>query len=119
MARVITDRVVIDSHFIATMTKAWGVDPSTKVTQVARATYLIDFASSEEMGEVLYMDYPWLYRQDIIAMRRATGHQDLKQSFVDRVELWTQLHNLPHEAVTDEGVLYVVDKIWKPVSDVR
>lgn len=43
LARVITDRVVFDDNFITQMIGIWGAHPGTRISPIARNTYLIDF----------------------------------------------------------------------------
>lgn len=100
------------------MSKAWGVHPQTKFTVVGRNTFLIDFHSDREKTAVMNRD-PWLFRGDIIAMRRARGQEDLSIDFIQMVDLWTQLHNIPPESVNKEGICHFASSLGKTVSDAR
>jgi hypothetical protein len=53
VARVISDRVAIDTQFVEIMTRVWRMGPAGSITPIERNTYLIQFGSSEEMNTTL------------------------------------------------------------------
>lgn len=118
LARVITDRTVFDDNFINHMMTTWGVHPATRISPIAKHTYLIDFVSTREMYEVLQKE-PWTYRSDLVAMRKVHEPSQLKSEFVSHVAIWTQFHNMPPEMLSAEGTLFLARKIGSPVSEVR
>lgn len=119
MARIVTDKAVIDAHFTATMLRAWGVNPQTKIRVVDRNIYTIQFVTKDELERVLGRGI-WTYKQDVVALKRIQGQADLGKPEVKQMELWCQWHRIPHESVTHEGLLMVAQsKVGVPLSDVE
>ncbi|KAF3326268.1 Zinc knuckle [Carex littledalei] len=52
-------------------------------------------------------------------MRKVYESSQLRADFINHVSLWTQFHNVPHEMLSAEGVLYLARKIGAPVSEVE
>lgn len=100
------------------MLAAWRVSPATRITPIARHTYLVDFVSSREMYEVLQNEQ-WTYRVDIIALKIVCDPSQLKPDFVTHFTLTTQFHNVcPPELLSVEGIYYIARKVGVPVSEV-
>lgn len=118
IAKVLTDRTTFTNQFSSLMRRVWGVDPGTQITMIATNTFLVDFVSVEEMKGVLKRD-PWVYRQDMIAMRRANCQAEVSAGHVSHIEIWTQLHNVPTEVVSNEGIAIMVEKLGPQLSDVQ
>lgn len=51
LARVITNRMVIDDNFIRQMLNLWSVTPGTRIAHITNRTYLINFVSQQDMYE--------------------------------------------------------------------
>lgn len=62
------------------------------------------------MEKVLKKD-PWSYRQDLIAMRRARCQSEVSVNHVTHIGIWTQIHNVPLEVVSAEGITIMVAKL--------
>lgn len=118
LARVITDRTVFDDNFTRMMMRDWQADPRTRISPIAKNTYLVDFATMKEMYEVLEKE-PWFYSTDVVSMRKVHEPTQLRPDFVDHVSLWTQFHNVPPEMLSAEGIVYLAEKIGTPISEVR
>lgn len=118
LARVITDRMNIDDNFIHQMINIWSVHPATRISPIARHTYLVDFVCEKEMYEVLQKE-PWNYRSDIVSMKKVHEPAQLVPEYVDHVTLWTQFHNVPPEMLSAAGIYYLSNDIGIPVSEVR
>lgn len=118
LARVMTDRTVFDDNFTNMMMRDWEANPRTRISPIAKNTYLVDFATAKEMYEVLEKE-PWFYRTDVVSMRKVHEPSQLKSDFVEHVSLWTQFHNVPPEMLSAEGIYYLAGLIGTPVSEVR
>lgn len=118
LAKVITDRSVIDDNFTSTMLRNWGVHPATRISPIARGTYLVDFVCDTEMYEVLRKE-PWGYRGDVVSLRKVYEPAHLTSDFINHVSLWTQFHNVPAEMLSAEGIQYLAQQIGSPLSEVR
>lgn len=118
LASVFTDRMVFDDNFINSMLVNWRAQPTTRITPIARHTYLVDFTSSWEMYEVLHNE-PWTYRADIIALKRVHDPSQLRPEFVTHFTLCTQFHNVPPELLSTEGIYYLARRVGTPDSEVR
>lgn len=117
LAKVVTTRPVIDNQFGVTMLKVWGKHPDTRISPIGGNTFLIDFVAKNDMLEVLNRQ-PWTYRQDLIAMTKVSKQSDLNEEFVDKVEIWTQLHNIPPECISETGLRLVAERLGLLTSDV-
>ncbi|KAF3330557.1 hypothetical protein FCM35_KLT03911 [Carex littledalei] len=72
MARVVSDRSVMEGGFTQTMMKAWGSHYNTEITTVARNIFLIQFVNAHELSRVMSRGI-WTYRGDAVALRRVYG----------------------------------------------
>lgn len=118
LAHVMTDRVVFDDNFITHMLELWGPYLGTRISPIARNTYLIEFVSAREMYEVLRKE-PWIYRTDIVSMHKVHEPSQLRPDFVNHIALWTQFHNVPPEMLSVEGITYLAQDIGTPISEVK
>lgn len=59
------------------------------------------------------------YKTDAVALRRVYGPSQLDASHVTFMEVWTQLHRIPPEALSMEGVLMLAGKLGTPLSEVK
>lgn len=118
MARVLTERPVMESHFTPLMMRVWEVQASTKLSLLERNTFLVEFASKADMEEVLHRE-PWTYRNDIVSVTRVCDQEDVSSSSTKRFELWTQMHNIPPELMTDKGARYLATRLGLRVSEVQ
>lgn len=118
IAKVIADRPAMTAHFSQLMFRVWGVDPGTQITMIATNTFLIDFVTKEDLEGVVKRE-PWAYRQDLIAMRRVRSQEEVSPNHVTHIGIWTQLHNIPLEAVSEAGIAYMVGLVGTPMSDVQ
>jgi Domain of unknown function (DUF4283) len=117
VARVISDRVAIDTQFVEIMTRVWRMGPAGSITPIERNTYLIQFASTEEMQTTLDKG-SWSYKTDIVALRPAHAPGDLTADYVQSLEIWVQLHQLPPEALTTEGIGIMMGSLGTLLSEV-
>lgn len=85
---------------------------------VERNTFLVEFASKAEMEEVIHRE-PWTYRNDVVSVRRVCDQEEVNSSSTMKVELWTQLHNIPPELMTDKGARYIANRLGPRISEVR
>lgn len=70
------------------------------------------------MYEVMRQE-PWMYRSDLVAMRKVHEPAQLTLDFVNHISLWTQFHNVPPEMLSHEGIVYLASDLGIPVSEVR
>lgn len=115
LLKVVTDRTVLDIPFTNTMRQAWGTDPNTLIRPISKNLYLAEFISEEELLKVS-LGGPWTYRGDLVAHRRVTTHSDLQPKHIDFATIWVQLHNLPVNCLTEEGIDIVASELGTPVS---
>lgn len=114
LARVITNRTVLDQPFYKTMMRAWGADSTTKVKAVNRNCYLIEFSNEVDMQQAL-LSGPWVYRRDLVALKQVNSYADLRPSFIEHTDVWVQFHNVPVNALTPEGVDIMVRQVGTPL----
>lgn len=117
LARVVTDKSVIEVNFQKIMLKAWEVDPETEITMVAKNIFLIHFVIENDLLHVLHRGL-WNYREDAIATRRIYGPANLEAPEVKHVAINTQWHKIPIDGVTKEGILNLAEKLGTPLSEV-
>lgn len=117
VVRVVSDRNVIDGNFISTMRKAWGTQPETEISPLARNIYLVQFVSQKDMNHVMGRGI-WLYRSDAVILQRVHGPSDLINPSVPNAEVWVQLHHILLETVSKEGILSLAGRIGPPLSEV-
>lgn len=67
-AKVISDRTSMDSNFIRTMQRAWGVDPCTVIRPIAKNCYLVELCNDKDKAKVLSGGV-WTYQGDLVATR--------------------------------------------------
>ena len=99
------------------MMRAWGVNPRTTIKMIAENTFLIQFTKEKELQYVINRGL-WNYREDVIAIKRVQGPEDLEAPKVDHIEINTQWHHIPTEAVKKEGVRLMAEQIGQPISEV-
>lgn len=115
LVKVITDRTVMDNQFVSNMLIAWRIDPSTTFRPVMRNLYLVEFNSQEDLFSVS-LGGPWTYRGDLVAFRKVSSHSDLHPAHIGFAKLWVQLHSLPLNSLTEEGLDIIGSQIGTPVS---
>lgn len=116
LARVITQRTVLDASFSNWMIKAWGSDPGTQFKPVSKACYLVEFTSTDEMERVQMAAGSWAFRGDIVATRKVTSHLDLNRDHIMYADLWVQLYNIPISSVNGDGLELIGASLGTPVS---
>jgi Domain of unknown function (DUF4283) len=117
VARVVTDRMMVDSQFIDTMMRVWNMGAQSSITVVAKATYLIQFTEVNEMCNVIDKGV-WTYKNDLIAFKQASKPNDLTPEFVQAAEMMVQLHNLPPETFSQEGLLLIMQAVGTVLTEV-
>jgi hypothetical protein len=60
----------------------------------------------------------WSYRGDVIALRIAHSHSDIRPDFVEAIEIWVQIHNIPMGTLTT-GVLMLAKEVGSSQSEVQ
>lgn len=93
LARIVTDRIVLDGPFAKAMITAWEVDPATTVRQVIKNYYLFEFNSIEDFR--MAQLGVWTYRGDLVALRQVTSDSDLNLAMVDQAVVRVLFMNLP------------------------
>lgn len=116
LLRVATDKSVIDHHFASTMMKAWGVDPATDISILARNMFLAQFTNREDLEKVMQRGI-WTYRTDAVFPKRVRGSSDLEQPAVEVAEVWTQWHRVPPAAISKEGIHILARELGTPISE--
>lgn len=105
----------MDNQFISNMLIAWRIDPSTTFRPVMRNLYLVEFNSQEDLFSVS-LGGLWTYRGDLVAFRKVSSHSDLHPTHIGFAKLWVQLHSLPLNSLTEEGLDILGSQIGTPVS---
>lgn len=115
LLKVVTDRSVMDLPFMGAMTQAWEVDPNTIIRPVSKNCYLAEFTSTRDLYKVS-LGGPWTYRGDVVASSRVASQADLKPGHIGVVNVWVQMHNIPVNSLTEEGILMLAAKIGTTVT---
>lgn len=116
LARIITDKTIIDHQFTGTMMKAWGVDPATDISILTRNVFLAQFTNRDDLERVLQRGI-WTYRSDSVILKRVQGQNDLEDPKVEEAEVWTQWYRIPPAAVSQMGLSMLAQRIGTPLSD--
>lgn len=106
LAKVITNRNVMEGIFVKTMLKAWGVDPKTEISMIFKNTFVMHFITENDILHVMHRGM-WNYRDDPVAIRRAYGSSDLESPSINNIEMTTLWYRIPTEAVKKKGVLLI------------
>lgn len=115
LSRVISDRTAIESQLQMAMMKAWDADPKTKVSSVAKNTFLFEFADPPDLQRALHGG-PWTFKGDLVAFRTVKSHEELHSPDFKRAQLWVQFFNIPLNAFAEEGLLILGSEVGIPVS---
>lgn len=116
LARVITDRTVLDKPFASAMSKAWGTDSNTTFRPIARNSYLIECCDDTELNRAL-SGSPWMYRGDVVSVKQVFSHEDLKPDKAPHmIDARAQFYNLPVDCLTEEGARIMASKVGRPIS---
>lgn len=115
LARVVSDKTVVDAHFTDAMLKAWGADPNTVIRQVARNSYLIEFCTEDDLHKANHAG-PWTFRGDLVATKRVSSHLDINPDSIEFASLWVQFYDLPVYSLSEEGYDILGRQVGTPVS---
>lgn len=115
LAKVISDRVSMDSNFIRTMQRAWGVDPCTVIRPITKNCYLVELCSEKDKAKVLSGGV-WTYQGDLVATRSVGSHKDLSPEHIQEANVWVQFYNLPVNSLNEEGLAILASTVGKPAS---
>lgn len=115
LAKVVSDKTVIDSFFSQQMLRAWKVHPATKISPVARNCFLLDFVEEEDKHRVLF-EGPWTFRGDLVAIRQVKSQADLSLNHIKLAEVYVQFFDIPPNCLTDEGYDIVAASLGTAVS---
>lgn len=115
LAKVVTDRTVLDLPFHSNMIKAWAVDPATTFRPVTKNCYLVEFTNTDDLYRAS-LGGPWTYRGDLVATRKVSSHADLNPNHISSSNMWVQLHNLPLNAFADKGIHIIARELGTPVA---
>lgn len=86
MAKIVTNKSVMDGPFSTVMIQAWGTDPGTLFEGVARNSYLIEFKNEKDMCKAI-TGGPWTFRGDLVATKKVNSHLDLHPNYIDQTSL--------------------------------
>lgn len=117
LAIVITDRNTVEANFVKIMMRAWGLHPDTTMKMITKNTFLIHFITEKDLLHVMHKGL-WNYKEDAITTKRVHGPEDLEELTIENIEINTQWHHIPPEAVKKEGVSLMAEKIGVPISEV-
>lgn len=115
MARIVSDKSVMDGPFSTAILQAWGADPGTVFEGIARNCFLIEFKNVEDMTKAM-SGGPWTYRGDLVATKKVNSHLDLHPKFIDRVSVWVQFHHVPINSLTAQGRVLLGKSLGIPQS---
>lgn len=115
LARIITDKTVLDGPFESSMINAWKVDPATSMRQVSKNCYLFEFNSVEDLNSAL-LGGVWTYRGDLVALGQVRSDEDLNPALIETAAVWVILLNVPANAFNDEGLQMIAGEVGIPVS---
>lgn len=114
IAKVISNRPMLDSSFQTNMIKAWNVDPAVVFKSLGDSTYLVEFMHEDEATKVI-VGGPWTLRGDLVAVRRVSSHLSLNPDLLKTGDLWVQFHNAPIN-LTDEGIAIMARQVGSLMS---
>jgi Domain of unknown function (DUF4283) len=118
IAKVISDKIVLDTQFVTTMARVWDIGQEGTIVPIEKNTYLIQCVNACEVSKLITRG-SWNYRADLVALKKAEGPSDLNSEFVQSMELWVQLHRVPPEVFSEEGLAMLAMKVGTPMSDVQ
>lgn len=115
MAKVISDRSVLDAPFSAAMLLAWGADPATHFQSIAKNCFLVEFKNEEDLTRA-QAGGPWSFRGDLVATKKVASHLDLNPDLITHASLWVQFHHVPLNSLTEEGLAILGGTVGVPIS---
>lgn len=116
LARTVTDKSTGDQQFASTIMSAWGVDPSTEISILKRNLFLVQFNNQEDLHRVMNKGV-WIYKNDVVILKRTTGAKDLDQPTVQIAEVWSRWHKIPPAAFSSEGIHILAHRLETPLSE--
>lgn len=116
IARVVSERTTIPNQFSSTMKRAWAVHTDMTITSIAKNYYLVQFEKEQDINRVMHKGV-WNYKGEIVVLKKSEGPVDLAQPKVPKMEVWTQLHNIPTQAFTDEGICMIAETLGETLSE--
>lgn len=118
MLHIVSESPIQDSQFPTNMTRIWAAKSETSFSMIGLNMYLVEFTSEQELLRIMNKGV-WTYRTEVVAIQRVRGSADLARPMVRNIEVWVQWHGIPLEAITNEGLLTVSNRIGKPLSEVH
>lgn len=115
LARIVTNKTVLDGPFAKSMVYASRVDPATSMRQVEKNCYLIEFNDADDLNSAL-LGGPWTYIRDLVGLWQVSADLDRKASLMESATIWVLFLNLPVNAFKDEGIQVIGQSIGTPVS---
>jgi Domain of unknown function (DUF4283) len=85
---------IVDGNFMMVMAKMWNLRLGGNISTLAKNTCLVEVATKEALFQILDKGV-WTYRGDTVVLKQPLGPTDLGPDFVDSMEIWMQLHNIP------------------------
>lgn len=118
MVRVVTDKSIYLSQFSQLMMRVWAVNPHTEMSVLDKNIFLVQFVTEGELTRVLNKGI-WTYRGDAVVIWRVLSQADLDNPQVLQMEVVTQWHRIPRQAITHEGILMLSQKIGEAMAEVE
>ena len=115
IAKVIAQKPLNDTSLINSLIRLWKINPDTKFSPQGSGKFLVTFKSENEMNRILFKG-PWIVRNELIVVQKIKGEEDLIGEVVNHVELWMQLHHLPLEQISNNGISQIIEHLGEPIS---
>lgn len=68
-------------------------------------------------GQRVLMEGPWTYRQDLVIVAECNSIEETDGRKLTHADLWVQYHNIPLEALNEEGIKLLTNPIGSPLSE--
>lgn len=114
LAKIVTDRMVLDVPFAKAMIQAWNAHPGTLFSSVSKNCFLIEFQTDRDRHTA--SRGIWTYRGDLVALKQVEGQGDLTPDHITHAPLLVQLFNLPVNCVKEEGFQIIANKVGRMIS---
>lgn len=108
LARVLTDRSIVPSHFSQIMLRVWAARPDIEVVVLTQTVFLIQFTDDMEVNRTMQRGI-WSYRGDAVILEKLSSQPDMTQPLVQNMEVWVQCHGIPLDAITNEGIIMLAE----------
>lgn len=99
------------------MKRAWVVRDPPIFSMMEHNILLVEFTTELDLLRILNKGI-WNYRGEVVALQRVRDQSDILNPSVTHMEMWTQMHRIPHRIVSNEGIKIIAQSVAPTLSQV-